>query len=268
MTSQWKPPVIAAMWWHEVRRYARDRTQIFGGASRTVLWLVILGGGLGAALGTLDGVPYAAFVLPGVIALNVLFSSLQCAIALVRDRESGTLREALVSPAPMASITLGKLLGGATIALAQGSIPLAFAPFVGVQSTVVGVVGAWGIMFVMGFAITGFGVVLATRLRSLEGFGAISNGVIQPSFFLSASVFPLAGTVVRGATEDGWVVQSPAWLDAVVRANPVSYHVDLLRTTLVGLRQLPLHHDLLVAAVLPVAAVVMAVRAMGSMRRR
>ena len=109
-------------------RYGRDRSQIFGAISRTILWLVILGFGLGAALREIEGYSYAQYILPGVITLNVLFSSLQCAISLVWDREVGLLRSVIVSPAPMLSVTLGKLFGGATIAFGfSRSMPLSLA---------------------------------------------------------------------------------------------------------------------------------------------
>ncbi len=260
------PAVVAAMWGHELRRYVRDRGQVFGGASRTVLWLVILGVGLGASLRGIDGFSFAEYVLPGVITLNILFSSLQCAVALVRDRESGILREVLVSPAPLRSVTLGKLLGGATIALAQGSIPLLFAPAIGVPLTATGVLAAWGVMFLMGLSITAVGVVIATRIASLESFGAISNGVIQPLYFLSCSIFPLQGRIGPGeAVALGWMVALPRWLEVLVLANPVSYQVDLLRTVLIGMRQLPLAADVGVSLALPIVAALWALRAMGRM---
>src|SRR5690606_8723635 len=104
------PSVVWVMWRREMLRYSRDRSQIFGGLSRTVLWLVILGFGLGAALREIEGYSYAQYILPGVIVLNVLFAALQCAISLVWDRQVGIMREVFVSPSPMLSVALGKLL--------------------------------------------------------------------------------------------------------------------------------------------------------------
>ena len=75
--------VIAVMWRRELLRAGRDRSQLFGALSRTVLWLVILGFGLGATLREIEGYTYAQYILPGVVTLNVLFASLQSAIALV-----------------------------------------------------------------------------------------------------------------------------------------------------------------------------------------
>ncbi|MFO1143691.1 MAG: ABC transporter permease [Amaricoccus sp.] len=85
--------VVGVMWWRELVRYRRDRSQLFGAASRTVLWLVILGFGLGATLKEIEGYTYAQYILPGVVVLNVLFASLHSAIALVWDRQVGLLRD-------------------------------------------------------------------------------------------------------------------------------------------------------------------------------
>lgn len=272
-----KPGVVWVMWKRELLRYRRDRSQIFGGVSRTVLWLIILGFGLGAALREIEGYTYAQYILPGVITLNILFSSLQAAIALVWDREVGLLREVIVSPAPMLSVTLGKLLGGATIALVQGSIPLLLAPVIGVRLGVQGVLGAWLVMFFMGLLITALGVIIASRMKTFEGFGSISNGVIQPLYFLSGSIFPLKG-IIGGvgflqipealreelrrvgvyAIGGGWVVQLPWWIEVLVYANPVSYQLDLMRYFLLGFQQLPMAADLAVTFVLPLVAAVVA----------
>ena len=87
--------VIAAFWRREIVAYLGDRAQIFGGFSRTVLWLVILGFGLGATLREIEGYTYSQYILPGVMVLNVLFASMQSAFALVYDRKHGLLRQAL-----------------------------------------------------------------------------------------------------------------------------------------------------------------------------
>ncbi len=269
--------VAGIMWKREMLRYLRDRSQFFGGVSRTVLWLVILGFGLGASLREIEGYTYAQYILPGVITLNVLFASLQSAIALVYDREVGLLREVIVSPAPILAVALGKVLGGATISVIQGSIPLLIAPFIDGLPSLPYLLLAWVVMFFMGLLLTSLGIVIAARLKTFEGFGAISNGVILPLYFLSGSIFPLRG-IIGGigflqipealreelrrvgvyAIGGGWVVQLPWWIEVLVYANPVSYQLDLLRFALLRFQQLPMMADLLVTFVLPPIAVVIA----------
>ena len=281
------PRVIGVVLRRDVARYLRDRSQIFGGFSRTILWLVILGFGLGATLREIEGYTYAQYILPGVIVLNVLFASMQSAFALVYDRKHGLMRQILVSPAPILSVTLGKLLGGAVTAVIQGSIPLVFAPVVGIPLTLTGLLAAWAVMFVMGFALTGLGVVIATRMKGMESFGSISNGVIQPLYFLSGSIFPLKGIVggvgfldIPPALQDelrvlgihaiggGWVVELPVWLEAIVRANPISYQLDLMRLALLEYHQLPASLGLAVSILFPLAALAIATRCMAGLRNR
>ncbi len=280
------PSVIYILWKRELLRFVRDRSQIFGAFSRTVLWLLILGFGLGAALREIEGYSYAQYVLPGVVVLNVLYASLQSSIALVWDRHLGLLREVLVSPAPTLSVTLGKLFGGASIAVIQGTIPLLFMPLIGMDIEILAIFFAWGIMFFMGVLITSIGVIIASRMRTFEGFGAISNGVIQPLYFLSGSIFPLKGAVggvgftqisdhtrqhlvSEGIRTLGavWFVTLPWWLQALIFANPVSYILDLLRYVLLDFQQLPLMADFLVTFLLPLVSVVLAAYAMRRMLR-
>jgi ABC-2 type transport system permease protein len=279
--------VVWAMWRREFLRYSRDRSQLFGGLSRTVLWLVVLGFGLGASLREIEGYTYTQYIFPGVIVLNVLFASMQSAIALVWDRQVGLLREVLVSPAPMFSVALGKVLGGASVATIQGSIPLLFVPFVGMELNLRILLLAWLVMFAMAVLLTSFGVLIASRMKTFEGFGSISNGIIQPLYFLSGSIFPLRGVIggvgflevpdhireelnrlgIR-AIGGGWIVQLPGWLQALVYANPISYFLDLLRYVTLGYRQLPMNVNLAVATILPPLAVLVAAWAMSRMRRR
>lgn len=278
--------VIAVMWRRELLRAGRDRSQLFGALSRTVLWLVILGFGLGATLREIEGYTYAQYILPGVVTLNVLFASLQSAIALVWDRQVGLLREVLVSPAPMLSVALGKICGGATVATIQGAIPLAFAPLIGLRLGPLDVALAFGVMFAMGMILTAAGVVIACRMTTFEGFGAISNGIIQPLYFLSGAIFPLKGIVggvgfldlpegLRAelrrhgvyAIGGGWVVELPDWLKLLVHLNPVSYLLDLLRFVTLGFSQMPMAANLAALALLPLAAVALAARGMARLRQ-
>ena len=280
-----EPHLVGVFWRRELVGYLRDRSQLFAGVARTVLWLVILGFGLGAALRDVEGYTYAQYILPGVVTLNVLFASLQCAVALVWDREVGLMREVLASPAPLSSVALGKIVGGATIGVIQGSIPLLFGPLVGVPLGPGAVLASWAVMFAMGVLLTSFGVAIATRMKTLEGFGSISNGIVQPLYFLSGSIFPIRGVIggvgfldipaplreeLRNvgvyALGGGWIVQLPTWLRVLVYANPVSYLLDLMRWALLGFRQLPLAADLGVAIALPPLAIMIATRAVARMR--
>ncbi|MEJ1161712.1 ABC transporter permease [Prosthecomicrobium sp. N25] len=278
--------IVQVMWWRELVRYGRDRSQMFGGLSRTLLWLVVLGFGLGATLREIEGYSYAQYILPGVVILNVLFASLQSAMALVWDRQTGLMREVLTSPAPMLSVVLGKVAGGATVAVIQGSIPLAFAPLLGFDLSLAKVLMAWAVMASTGVTITAVGIVIACRSSAFESFGSVSNGVIQPLYFLSGAIFPLKGIVGGAGFLDipaslraelrrygvyaiggGWVVELPDWLKLLVHLNPVSYPLDLLRLVLLGFGQLPLAASLCAVTILPAIMLAVAARSMAGLRQ-
>lgn len=285
MTRFW--PVVYVMWKREMLRYQRDRSQLFGGLSRTVLWLIILGFGLGASFRDIEGYTYAQYIFPGVVTLNILFAALQAAVALVWDREVGLMREVIVSPASLWAVALGKVLGGASLSVLQGLIPFFFAPLIGVKLGLGGLLGAIGVMFLLGVTVTGLGLFMASRMATFEGFGSISNGVIQPLYFLSGSIFPLKGIIggvgfldIPDSLRDelnrigvntiggGWVVQLPGWLQVLVYLNPITYFLDTLRFLTLGFQQLPPLADTLLVALFPLLSLVLATYAMGQLRKR
>lgn len=232
---------IYAIWLREVKRSVRDRGQLVGGVSRPLLWVLILGIGLnpyfrGEVYGETQFVipfTYLQFIFPAVVALNMMYTSVQSAVSVIWDREFGFLREVLVSPMPRWAVLLGKILGGTTVALFHGGIVLLLAGFTDVVLTPYRVVVGLALMFLLGFALTSLGVVIANRMPTFEGFGVFSNAVILPLYFLSSSIFPLAPSLTRAQT----LVVYPEWLVTLVRYNPMTYAVDSLRGTFIGFNQ-------------------------------
>ena len=144
---------LYAIWLREVKRAVRDRGQLIGGVSRPLLWVLIMGIGLNPYFrGEIYGevrfvVPYTylQFIFPAVIVLNILYTSVQSAVSTIWDREFGFLREILVSPLPRATVLLGKILGGTTVALFHGSLVLALARFADITLTLSDIVTGLGI---------------------------------------------------------------------------------------------------------------------------
>jgi ABC-2 type transport system permease protein len=144
------------------------------------------------------------------------------------------------------------------VATIQGAFPLLLMPLIGANIALWRVALGLLVLFVAGFAITAVGVVIASRLRSLESFGAISNGVIQPLFFLSGAIFPLGASVVVGEGEAFWM-RVPMAIEWLMRINPIAYMLDVLRFTLYGQSYLPLALDTTVVLLLPPVALWFAV---------
>ena len=229
------------MWLREVKRSFRDWGQLIGGISRPILWVVILGIGLnpyfrGEVFGKVNFVvpfTYLQFIFPAVIALNILFTSVQSAVSVIWDREFGFLREVLVSPLSRGTILLGKVLGGATVAVLHGCLVLLLAKFADVNLTWMKVLEALGLMSMLAFALTSLGVVIANHIRSFQGFGIFSNAVILPLYFTSSSVFPLDPALSQAQTR----VVYPEWLVIMVEWNPLTYAIDSLRGALIDYNQ-------------------------------
>jgi len=234
---------LYGLWLREVMRSVRDRGQLIGGASRPILWVLILGIGLnpyfrGEVYGQANFVvpfTYLQFIFPAVIALNIMYTSVQAAVSVIWDREFGFLREVLVSPLSRTTVLLGKVLGGTTVALLHGCLVLILARFADVPLTFIDVLKALGLMAILAFALTSLGVVIANRIRTFEGFGVFSNAVILPLYFTSSSVFPLDPALSHAQTR----ITYPDWLVTIVQYNPLTYAVDALRGVLIHYNQFP-----------------------------
>jgi ABC-2 type transport system permease protein len=212
-------------------KYARDRKTIAAGLARPLLWLFAVGFGLRASMRLpTEGVDFVSFLVPGVAAMTVLFSSMFASISIVWDREFGFLKELLVAPVPRVAIVAAKMLAGSSMALAEAGLLIAVSPLVGARFSAWGALGALALLATFGMAVNALGIAIAAGMRSFEGFGGVVNFVIQPVFFLSGALYPLEGL--------------PTALAVVVRANPMTYVVDAARGLMVGVHHFPLALDL------------------------
>src|SRR3990172_7238263 len=131
---------IYVMWRRDLLRLARDRARLVASLAQPMLWLIIIGSGLSPAMrfsgaAQTQGFDYLKFMFPGVVGMTLLFTSMFSAISVAWDREFGFLKEILVAPVPRWAVAVGKILGGSTVAGAQGIVMLAIAPFLGVAFT-------------------------------------------------------------------------------------------------------------------------------------
>jgi ABC-2 type transport system permease protein len=238
---------IEAMWaltWRDLVRFLRDRSQVLGAFARPLLWLVFMGKGLSASVQLKGGVGYQHFVFAGAIAMAVLFGGMFQGVTIIWDREFGFLKEVLVAPISRVTIVLGKTLSGTVVTVVQGCLTLLFAPVVGLHLAPASLLALLGIIVLLSLGMTAMGVVVATRMQTFEGFGVISNFVILPLYFLSGGVFP--------------VDRLPTWMAILVRLNPVTYGVDLMRHALVQPAAFAVGLDLLVLIGFAVAMVALA----------
>lgn len=216
---------IGMVWERELIRFVRTRTRILSSFIQPILFLFVLGYGMSTLVGTTAGFTFKQFVFPGIVAMSVVMTAIFSAISIVWDREFGFLREMVVAPVSRGSIVIGKTLGGASIAAAQGTIMLVLAPLIGVHLTVALVFEVIGLELVMAVAMTSFGVFVASRIQKIEGFQVVMQLLLFPMLFLSGALFPLKGL--------------PTWLAVITRINPLTYAVDPLRHVVFAVQHMP-----------------------------
>jgi len=204
------------VWRRDLIRFRSDRIRIATTLVQPLLFLFVLGSGLQqiSSAGT-HGVDLKTFIYPGVICLAVMFTAMFSAASIVWDREFGFMREMLVAPVSRASIVIGKCLGGATVASIQGVILLALAGAVHVPYSPPLLLGMFGLMLLLAFSITAFGVMVAARITQMQSFMGVMQMIVMPMFFLAGALYP--------------VTNLPGWLTVLNRIDPLTYAVDPMR---------------------------------------
>ncbi len=181
------------------------------------------------------------FLVPGMVAMSVLFTSVFSGIQIIWDKQFGFLKETLVAPVSRLEIMFGQTVGGASTAVIQGIILMVLAVFLGLRiENPAGFFVALGFMILVGIAFTAFGIAIASRMEDMTGFQLIMNFVVFPLFGLSGALFPISSL--------------PAWLEPVTLIDPLTYGVEGIRYGLTGASQI---NPLISAAVIAGFAVAM-----------
>jgi ABC-2 type transport system permease protein len=207
---------VRTVWWRDLVRFSTDRLSIMSWLIQPLLFLFVLGSGLQTlSEPSTGGVDLTTFMFPGTVCMVLTFSAIFSAASLVWDRELGFLRELMVAPVRRSSIILGKCLGGTTIAASQGVIVLALAGFVDVPYDPVLLLGMFGLVLLIAFTITAFGVMVAVTIKQARTFTSVVQMLVFPMIFLSGALYPVSGL--------------PTWLAVLNRLNPLAYAVDPMR---------------------------------------
>jgi len=227
---------IYVMWLREVKRFLRSKSRMVGALGQPLLFLVALGYGLGPVFAKAGQGNYLEFIAPGIIGMSIIFTAIFNGMQVIWDRQFGFLKETLVAPVSRLSIMFGRTLGGATVASAQGLLVLCIAIVAGFRPTSwAGIIPAFFIMLLVALLFSALGMMVASKLKDMQGFQLIMNFLVMPLFFLSGALFPLTSV--------------PAALLWVARFDPLSYGVDALRYFLIGTSAFPLALDVSILVV-------------------
>ena len=222
---------IYTIWLREMLKFVRARSRILSSLAMPFIWLFILGFGFSSSI-TIPGLPYIGFLTPGIIGMIILFTSIFSGISIIYDRQFGFLKEILVAPVSRSSIVVGKTLGGATIATINGLIVLGISSVLGFIDVGIGTILAIPFMIMIAISFVAMGLIIASRMKNMEGFQMIMSFLVMPIFLLSGALFPLKDV--------------PDVMRMISYFDPLSYGIDGIRGSLVGITDVGLITDFLV----------------------
>jgi ABC-2 type transport system permease protein len=211
---------IYILWLRELKRYTRSRTQILASLAQPLLYLLVLGFGLGRVFRMSGNGNYLQFMAPGVIAMTVLFTSMFSGIGLLWDRQFGFLKETLVAPVPRIQIMMGRTLGSATTALTQGMLVAVVCVIAGFRPVSLAQIPLGiGFLALTAIVFAAAGTAIGSSLKDMQGFQMVMNFLVMPLFFLSGALYPLDNL--------------PTALVILTHIDPMTYGVDGMRAVLI-----------------------------------
>lgn len=221
---------IYILWLREIKRYFRSRARIVGAMGQPLLFLLALGFGLGPVFEKAGQGNYFQFLAPGVMAQGILFTAIFGGIQIIWDKQFGFLKETLVAPIARQQIVIGKVAGGATVAVFQGIFIFILAFIFGFRPATIALLPITLLsMILIALFFNGLGTAIASLLDDIQGFQLIMNFLVMPFFFLSGALFPLNDL--------------PKALSIITAIDPLTYGVDALRGSLTLTSHYPLILD-------------------------
>src|SRR5438093_4379731 len=236
--------VVFILWLREVKKYLRSRVQIVASLGARLMYLGVLGFGLGPVFRRAGEGSYLQFMAPGVIGMTVLFTAMFSGIAMLWDRQFGFLKETLVAPVPRLQIMIGRTLGGATVAVLQGALIFAATLVAGFRPvSLLAIPVAFLVIALIAIVFAALATAIGSTLKEMQGFQMVMNFFVMPLWFLSGALYPLQGL--------------PPALAVLTRVDPLTYGVDGVRGIMLGASHFGIAVDvgvLLAVGVLFVAA--------------
>jgi len=230
-------PSVRAIYQHEMARFFRTIWQSLASpVLSTVLYFVVFGAAIGGRIQSVEGVPYGAFIVPGLMMLTVLQQSVSNAsFGIFFPKFSGTVYEYLVAPTGWIEVTLGFVGAAASKAILIALVILLTSFFfVGVHI----VHPLWMIAFLVltstAFALLGF--ILGLWAKNFEQLQVVPMMVITPLVFLGGAFYSAS-------------MLPPFW-EQVAKLNPVLYLVSGFRWSFFDLADVPVGVSLVAVALM------------------
>ncbi len=206
----------------EIRRIRHDPTDIFTRAVQPILWLLVFGETFTKIkVIPTGGVPYIAFMTPGILSQSVMFIAIFYGLTLIWDRDQGIVQKFLALPVARSAFVVGRTMGAMVRGLSQAVIVLLLALIlrIPIRWSFVNIIGTMGVVMMCAAFFSAFSMILAALMRTRERFMGIGQVLTMPLFFASSAIYPIS--------------IMPDWLKVVATINPLSYVVEILRGLLI-----------------------------------
>jgi ABC-2 type transport system permease protein len=216
---------MVTLCWVELRKVRHDRTELYMRAIQPTLWLLIYGEVFTRvhAIPTPDGLPYLAFLAPGILAQSALFVAIFYGIQIIWERDAGVLTKLMVTPTPRSALITGKAFAAGVRSVIQAVVIIALSAILGVALTgnPLRILAAFGIVILGSAFFSCLSMTIAGIALKRDRLMGIGQAMTMPLFFSSSALYPVS--------------VMPGWLQAISKCNPLSYEVDALRGLLVGI---------------------------------
>ncbi len=212
---------IRAIYHFEMSRWLRTLAQsVASPVISTSLYFVVFGAAIGSRMGDVGGVPYGAFIIPGLVMLSLLTESISNAsFGIYMPKWSGTIYEVLSAPVSATEIVIGYVGAAATKSILLGLLILAtarvFVPY-GIAHPL------WMLSFLVLTAVTFslFGFIVGVWADSWEKLQVIPLMIVTPLAFLGGSFYSID--------------MLPGVWQKVALLNPVVYLISGFRWSFYG----------------------------------
>jgi ABC-2 type transport system permease protein len=214
----------------ELVKFLRQKGRLLSALVRPSLWLLVFAAGFQNVFGLAVVPPYETYieyevyVVPGLLAMVLLFNGMQSSLAMVYEREMGVMRLLLTAPLPRWYLLLCKLCAGTLLSILQAYAFLGVCALFDVDIPWDGWLYALPAIALCGLMLAALGLLLSVYIRQLENFAGTMNFVIFPMFFISSALYPLWKLEESGAD---LVFQ-------IARFNPFTHAVETIRYALYG----------------------------------
>jgi ABC-2 type transport system permease protein len=215
---------IITLCWVELRKIRHDRTELYTRAIQPTLWLLIYGEVFTKihAIPTPGGIPYLAYLAPGILAQSALFIAIFYGIQIIWERDAGVLTKLMVTPTPRAALITGKAFASGVRSVVQAIVVVVLAAILGVALTdnPLKLIGAACVVALGSAFFSCLSMTIAGLALSRDRLMGIGQAITMPLFFSSSALYPEK--------------IMPDWLQVISKCNPLSYQVDALRGLLIG----------------------------------